>query len=125
MQTTGHRTCERPGCDRPHKAHGLCQQCYDAERGGARNGRPHRHRFVEQTAKNKATAILIRGHRDEYRALVRQIREDLFAAGVERERPCDPDAELDRTMLLAAICSSCAGNHLRGHRCPSCGADAS
>lgn len=108
IQTVSTRHCEVAGCENPRKAHGLCQSHYDQQRGDGRNGGSHRHRFIEQAAKNRATQILRRTYRDEYRMLIATIRADLLEAARQRK--------------TAAVEHHCTRRH---DVCPICGSDIS
>jgi hypothetical protein len=122
------RTCERPCCDRPHKAHGLCQSHYDRERADHR--RNHFDRLVMQRARQRATQALVRTHREEWAALVEaelaQAREQAARLGEVLLRPgrsSAAHAAAARVRLLGMICPRCATEHGASHdACPRCGA---
>jgi hypothetical protein len=122
------RSCERHGCGRPVHARNLCQRCYDAERGDARAGRVHRHRFIEQRARNRAAAALRRNHRAEYSALLRAEREvaerEVAQFGPSRLKPGPraPDEGMTER-LLELVCPRCAAALGARETCPACGID--
>lgn len=138
---TATSTCERASCDRPVKAHGVCQMHYDRERSR------HRHRedrVLATRARNRANAALIKAHPAEFAALLMtandEVREEharivAFAEemGVDvddqrvfrlRRGPvAEDEAAEDRAQLQPheAECSFCSRVHDRGHDCPECG----
>lgn len=130
--------CERGGCERPIKAHGLCQMHYDRERGR------HRHRedrVLPTRARNRAVSELIRLHKDEFEELyataLRTVREEheriaklAKEHGVEvadarrifrlKRGPAAEDQEPeDRVQLTStdSSCVACGTFHAAGHAC--------
>lgn len=134
--------CERGDCDRPIKAHGLCQLHYDKERAR------HRHRedrVLPTRARNRAVAALIRAHPEEFKERLAKSLADVHAEhalivelakehGVDvtndarvfrlRRGPTGDDEQIeDRAILQPAEsgCPACHRTHDRGHFCPECG----
>lgn len=118
--------CERHGCGRPHKARGLCQRHYDEERGDSRNGGTHRHRILEQRARNRAEADLVRRHREEYLELLEVHRAEAkrdaeqYGAWPLKPGPRAPDEGMTER-LLELVCPRCAAAHAADDTCPACG----
>ena len=128
-QTEGRR-CGRLGCDKPHKAHGLCQSHYDRERADHR--RNHLDRLVLTRARQRARQQLVQRHPDEFQELFKTERERALEQasrlGKVLLRPgrtaADQDEE-DRVRLLEFACPRCALGHVAAASedgCPLCGA---
>jgi 8-oxo-dGTP pyrophosphatase MutT (NUDIX family) len=134
--------CSQGGCDRPIKAHELCQMHYDRHR--SRHGRRREDRVLPTRARNRATAALIKAHADEFKTLydealasvtaedarVRALAEEM---GVDvsndgavfrlKRGPVAEDEDVEDRALLTdePSCRFCATAHDRGHSCPECG----
>ena len=134
--------CSHSGCDRPVKAHELCQMHYDRER--SRAGRKREDRVLATRARNRANAALIKRHPDEFATLlqeataaVQEEHERIVAMaqkmGVEpsndrqvfrlkRGPVADDERTEDRVELSdPTVCSCCSRIHERDHGCPECG----
>ena len=129
--------CERAGCTEPHKARGLCDKHYGRERG--HRSRPDR--VLATRARNRATALLVAAHRDEFVTLLATctVETQVEAArlaklceesgkdpwqGIVRLRrgPKPDDQEPEDRIDLAATssCDACAAFHRTGHACQAC-----
>lgn len=120
------KTCERPGCRKPHKAHGLCQSHYDHERGNRRAN--HHDRLVTQRARQRATQAIVRAHRDEYmifyQAELQRAQEQAQRLGdvlLRSGRSAADQDEEDRIRLLEIACPACAAAHTGHIVCVACG----
>lgn len=140
-------TCQRAGCDKPRKAHGLCPTHYNREREGARH-RLRDDRILPNRARTRAVSRLIEAHREDFDRLLTvalaEVTEEArilavlaAAEGVEltgdgqvwRFRPGPrPDDEdpIDRLRTDdGRACPSCLFFHDGGHCIDDLGARAS
>lgn len=134
--------CEHSGCERPVKAHGLCQMHYDRDR--SRSGRRREDRVLAVRARNRANAALIKAHPEEFTYLLTQANQEVQAEharivamaqelGVEpttdgqifrlKRGPVAEDQELEDRVELTnpTVCGCCSRVHERNHACPECG----
>lgn len=134
--------CSHAGCDRPVKAHELCQMHYDRHR--SRHGRRREDRVLPTRARNRATSALVKAHVEEFQRLYEAALADVQAEharlvafaeeqGVEvskdgqvlrlKRGPVAEDETVEERALLndEPACKFCARAHDRGHACPECG----
>lgn len=133
--------CDEADCARPVLAKGLCQTHYERSRERHRHRAYDNDRAIQTRARNRATAALVKRHKDEFERLYDEMIEDVAQemttlreraaergvkaeSGVVRLRPGTRPADekpADRLRQDVGRCPRCQQLHDAGHKCPSCG----
>lgn len=101
----------------------VCRTCRNQQRHGRA---PSRARLVARRTRQRATAVLLRNHDDEFRTLMDELRpgveHELDQLGEDTRLSSGPRREgQDVTDRIRELCDHCAEAHQAGHKCEVCG----